>query len=117
MKRLNWRLLLVIAACSLFWAVVCAAIIHANSAQAQRMPMVQRAPERFAIQDQSAFCHFLTWQSLYERCGPGNLGCATVGGAQIWLAHPGYFPGDGTAVLIQHELAHANGGWSAAHED
>lgn len=118
MIRPRWDRLAIAAALVVFWAgVVTGSIRACSQAEGQRTPMVQRPPERFEIRDEAMFCHFLTWQSLYERCGPGNLGCATVGGRQLWLVHPGYFPDEGWALLAWHEINHGNRNWSADHED
>ena len=101
---------------ALFWAGVVTGFLHACSeADGQHLPHIERPPARYITTEQVAFVHFLPPAGIADVCGPGNLACATVGGAQVWMPHPCLYPRDGYAVLLCHELAH-NNGWSAEHE-
>jgi hypothetical protein len=116
MIRPRWDRLAIAAALAVFWAGVVTGFIRACSqAEGQHVPAVERPPARFIQPEQVAFVHFLPPGRVAEVCGPRHLGCASVGGAQVWMPHPCAFPRDGYAVLMCHELGH-NAGWTAAHE-
>lgn len=102
--------------CALFWVLVVTLTVKACSeVDGQSLPYIERPPARFITTEQTAFVQFLPAAGIADVCGPRVLGCASVGGAQVWMPHPCLYPRDGYAVLLCHELAH-NAGWTAAHE-